>query len=202
MHISPLQQINFINPDRLFIPIEGDNNAKANSSLRRRDYNYKNREYLSGNCINVAGLLQITRESNEVQVRRVEYQLDRHKDDDDVTTCQDTCYADDEQQGAYDEKLREIRMLYFFPGGTYSSRGRGLLENKRERGKEKANYLVINHQLSVETLIAASGVTIVAKSSGATSSAEASCFNVRASITEPIIATSRSTLAISKGSEA
>src|SRR5437660_9954296 len=42
----------------------------------------------------------------------------------------------------------------------------------------------------------------VCNTSGSTSSAAASCFKVRANITDPIMATNRSTLAISNGSEA
>src|SRR6266404_5789658 len=100
----PLQKINLIDPDRFAIAIERDHDAESNRRLSGRDDNDENCEYLAGERVRAAAVLQITRERDEVQIRRVQNQLDRHEDDDDVAAGQHAGHANDEKDcGNYQE---------------------------------------------------------------------------------------------------
>src|SRR5262249_41922874 len=72
---SPLHQINLINPDRLAIAIKRDHDAESNRRFGGGHHDNENREHLAGERIAASGVLQITREGDEVQVRRVQNQL-------------------------------------------------------------------------------------------------------------------------------
>src|SRR5437764_14225359 len=115
--LSPLHQINFINPDRFAVAIERDHDAESNRGLSSGDDNDENREYLPRHRIAVSGVLQVTRKGDEVQVRRVQDQLDRHKANQQITACQHTRDADDEKDRGDHQELRKIRMLDTFECG-------------------------------------------------------------------------------------
>src|SRR5215471_17347893 len=76
----PLHQINLINPNRFAIAIECDNDAETNRSLRGGHHDDKHREYLTSERVPSARVLQVARKGNEIQVRRVQDQLNRHED--------------------------------------------------------------------------------------------------------------------------
>src|SRR5688572_15440068 len=86
LYISPLQQIDFVYPDGFFIAIKRDDDSETNRGFCRSHDDYKDGEDLSGHRIDAAGFLQVARERDEVEIRGVEYQLDRHEDHDDVAT--------------------------------------------------------------------------------------------------------------------
>ena len=110
----PFQEINLIDPDRFLVAIERNHDSQPDRRFRRGDYDDKHSENLAGNCVHVAGVLQVPRESNEVQIRGVQNQLDRHEDDDDVAPREHSGDADDEEQRADNQKLRQIRVLCTF----------------------------------------------------------------------------------------
>src|SRR5207247_7439511 len=100
-----LQKINLIYPDRLAVAIKRDHDPESNGRLSGRDDDNENCEYLAGHRIRAAGVLQITRERDEVQIRRVQNQLDRHKDDDDVAPGEQAGHASDEKYRRNYQKL-------------------------------------------------------------------------------------------------
>src|SRR5690242_2037443 len=84
LYISPFQQVDLVYPDRFLVAIESDDDSQPDRRFGRGHDDYKHREELAGESVDAARFLQVAREGDEVQVRGVEYQLDRHKDDDDV----------------------------------------------------------------------------------------------------------------------
>src|SRR6266436_902228 len=68
---SPFHQINLIYPDRFAIAIKRDHDTQSDGRFSGGDDDNKHGEYLPGHGITRAGVLQVTRESNEVQVRGV-----------------------------------------------------------------------------------------------------------------------------------
>src|SRR5437016_3446633 len=68
---SPFHQINLIYPDRFAIAIKRNHDAQSDRRFSRGDDDNKDGEYLTRHRIAGAGVLQITRESDEVQVRGV-----------------------------------------------------------------------------------------------------------------------------------
>src|SRR5438128_4731000 len=114
MPVLPFQDIDLIYPDRFFIPIKRDDYPQADGCLGGGHYDNENSKNLSGQRIRVASVLQITREGDEVQIRRVQDQLDGHEDDDYVSPRQNSRYADDEEHGANHQELGEVGMLKTF----------------------------------------------------------------------------------------
>src|SRR4030095_5324838 len=57
--------------------------------------------------------LEITRECNQVEIYRVQNQLDRHKDDDDVAARQDPCDSNNEQKKAQHQEVDESGLETF-----------------------------------------------------------------------------------------
>ena len=103
--LSPFQQINLVNPDRFVISIERDHDAESDRRFGGGNDNDENRKDLSGHRVRASGFLQVTRERDEVQIRGIQNQLNRHEDDDDVAPRKHAGHANDEKQGANDEKL-------------------------------------------------------------------------------------------------
>src|SRR6266851_9039773 len=98
--LSPFQQINLIDIDRLLIPEEGDQNAKAHGGFGGGVYGNKDREYLP---------MQVSphaRERHQVQVYRVQNQLDRHQHNHNVAASEHTDHAQHEQSRCYDEIVK------------------------------------------------------------------------------------------------
>src|SRR5579871_937902 len=85
-------QIHFVDVDRLFVPVERENDPEADGRFRRRDRDHEDGEHLADL------VLQLRRERDEVDVDRVQDQLDRHEDDDDVAPHHHAGYADDEER--------------------------------------------------------------------------------------------------------
>src|SRR3982750_2006648 len=107
----PLEQINLVNEDRLAVAVERDDEAEADGRLGGGDDDDEDREDLAGDGVQAPLLLQVAREGDEVEVRRVQDQLDRHEDDDDVAARQHAGHADGEEQRPDDEELREVGVL-------------------------------------------------------------------------------------------
>src|SRR6476660_4628356 len=84
LYISPFQQVDLVYPDRFLVAIESDDDSQTNGRLSSGDDDHKHGEELTGQRVDVTCCLQVTGECHEVQIRGVEYQLDRHEDDDDV----------------------------------------------------------------------------------------------------------------------
>src|SRR5689334_9975624 len=82
LYISPFQQVDLVHPDRFLVAIESDDDSQPDGRLSRRDDDHEHREELARERVDTARFLQVAREGDEVQVCRVEYQLDRHEDDD------------------------------------------------------------------------------------------------------------------------
>src|SRR5262247_3381900 len=73
----PLQQINLVDPDRLLVPVERDNNAEANRGFCGGHYNHENCKDLSCHCIGIAGFLKVTRKRDEIEIGSIQNQLNR-----------------------------------------------------------------------------------------------------------------------------
>src|SRR6266516_3982972 len=114
MPVLPLQDIDLVYPDRFLIPIKRDDYPQADGCLGSGDHDNEYSKNLSGQGVHVTGVLQITRERDEVQIRRVQDQLDGHEDDDYVSPRQNSRYTDDEEHGANHQELREVGMLKTF----------------------------------------------------------------------------------------
>src|SRR5581483_9388656 len=105
------EAINLINPDRFAIAIKRDHDAKADGRFGGGHDDDENCEYLPGHHVAASGVLQVTREGDEVQVRRVQNQLDRHEDDEQIAARQHARDANDEKDRSDHQELREIWML-------------------------------------------------------------------------------------------
>src|SRR6266436_6924486 len=68
---SPIHQIDLVDPDGFPVAIKRDHDAKSDGRLSRGDDNNKDSENLARHRIAGAGVLQVTRESNEIQVRGI-----------------------------------------------------------------------------------------------------------------------------------
>src|SRR2546423_9959263 len=110
--VLPFQQINLVNEDGLAVAVERDDEAEADGRLGGGDDDDEDGEDLSGDGVHVARVAQVAREGYEVEVRRVQYQLDGHEDDDDVAAREHARHAVGEQQSADDHELREVWVLY------------------------------------------------------------------------------------------
>src|SRR5262245_3400093 len=87
LYISPLQQVDLVYPDGFLVSIKRDHDAEPDRRFCRGHDDHKHREDLSGERVHAARFLQVAREGDEVEIRGVENQLDRHEDDDDVAPC-------------------------------------------------------------------------------------------------------------------
>src|SRR5215204_5296017 len=115
IHYLPLQQVNLVHEDRLAVAVERDDKAEADGRLGGGDDDDKDREDLAGDGVHAPLLLQVAREGDEVQVRRVQDQLYRHEDDDDVAARQHAGHTDAEEQRPDDEELPRVRVLQAMP---------------------------------------------------------------------------------------
>src|SRR5215203_5856680 len=144
LHYLPLQQINLVHEDRLAVAVERDDEAEADGRLGGGDDDDEDREDLTGDGVGgarAARRVQVAREGDEVQVRRVQDQLYRHEDDDDVASRQHAGHADGEEQRPDDEELREVGVLQTLPdvvGGLPDDVCPGALQQETERRREKA----------------------------------------------------------------
>src|ERR1700680_3273457 len=93
----PLQQIHFVHINRLLISEEGDQYAETNSRFGRRISNHKNGEHLA------VQTAPVTRESNQVQVYRIEDQFNRHQHHNHVPASEHTDHAQQKQGRAQDQ---------------------------------------------------------------------------------------------------
>src|SRR4051794_182247 len=128
----PFQKIDLIQKDRLAVAVERDDDAEPDGGFGGGDDDDENREDLSGDGVLIARQLQVAREGDEVQVRRVQNQLDRHEDDDDVAPREHARHADDEEERADDEELREVWVLDAFNDGRVGSLRHSLLQQRGE----------------------------------------------------------------------
>jgi len=110
--LSPFQQINLVYPDRFLVAIERNDNAEADCRLSSSDDDYKYSEHLTGVGIYAPGFLQVSGKGNEVQIGRIQDQLNRHEDNDDISARENSSNTDDKKQRPNDEKLREVRASY------------------------------------------------------------------------------------------
>jgi len=76
--------------------INGDNQSQPDRRLRGRHANRENDEHHAGQRF---GMFAVTPVGNEVQVRRVEHQLDADEDDDRVAAAQSAGQTDREESG-------------------------------------------------------------------------------------------------------
>src|SRR5438046_595589 len=74
----PPHQIHLVDVHGLFVAIERENDPEADGGLGGGDRDHEDREHLSDRVLLLRG------EGNQVDVHRVQDQLDRHEDDDDV----------------------------------------------------------------------------------------------------------------------
>ena len=72
----PLQKVDLVYPDRFLVSVERDDDAKTDSCLGRGHDDHEHREYLTGHRVQAACFLQVPGECDEVQIRRVQNQLD------------------------------------------------------------------------------------------------------------------------------
>src|ERR1700680_1320991 len=98
----PLQQIHFVHINRLLISEEGDQYAETNSRFGRRITNHKNVEHLA------VQTAPVTRESNQVQVYRIEDQLNRHQHHNHVPASEHTDHAQ-QKQGCTQDQIVQSR---------------------------------------------------------------------------------------------
>src|SRR5881227_555376 len=130
IHHLPLEQINLVNEDRPAVAVERDDEAEADGRLGGGDDDDEDREDLTRHGVHVPGVLKVAREGYEVQVRRVQDQLDGHEDDDDVAAHEHAGHADDEQERPDDQELRKVWVLDALP---HVLDGR-VLKQEEERG--------------------------------------------------------------------
>src|SRR3954464_14718488 len=98
--VLPLQQIHFIHIDRLFVAEEGDQNAKPHRRLSGSIGNDEDRKYLPMQSPRPLNSLPVSREGDQVQVYRIENQLNRHQHDDDIAPGKHANHTEQEQSGA------------------------------------------------------------------------------------------------------
>src|SRR5437763_10053424 len=116
--LSPFQQINLVNEYGLAVAVERDDEAESDGRLGGGDDDDEDRKDLARHGVHVARVAQVAREGYEVQVRRVQYQLDGHEDDDDVAAREHARHADGEQERADDQELRQVWVLYALVDAT------------------------------------------------------------------------------------
>src|SRR5215468_2296231 len=88
----PSHQVHFVDVDAFLVPVEREDDAQADGGFCRSNGDHENRKDLAD------GVLQLARERHQVDVHRVQDQLDRHEDDDDVPAHHHPDDADDEQR--------------------------------------------------------------------------------------------------------
>src|SRR5207244_6846704 len=98
---SPLQQVDLIDIDGLSVPVDQDDDRQADPDLCRRDGDHEQREHLPGE------LVEVRREGDQVDVHRVQHQLDRHQHEDRVAPGQDSIHARGEEHRSEDQEERE-----------------------------------------------------------------------------------------------
>src|SRR5687767_2024846 len=134
IHHLPLQQIDLVHEDRLAVAVERDDDAEADGGFGGGDDVDEDREDLSSYGVHAPAVLKVAREGDEVQVRRVQDELDGHEDDDDVAARQHPRHADREEQRPDDEELREVRVLEALPDALGPRR----LKQEGERRRQKS----------------------------------------------------------------
>src|SRR6266550_6276193 len=97
---SPLQQIHFIRENRFFIAEKRDQDTQSDRGLSHRVRDHKNREDLP------VDVLQVVREGDEIDVHRIQDQLDGHQDNHDVAAGEHTDGADEQQCSAQRQVMR------------------------------------------------------------------------------------------------
>src|SRR6476660_7504472 len=92
--MSPLQQVDLVGLHRFFVAEQRDEDAQPDGGLGYRVGNDEDHEDLP------AHVLQMLRESDQVDVDGVQDQLDRHQDNDDVASRQNPDGSDQQERGA------------------------------------------------------------------------------------------------------
>src|SRR5690349_2964968 len=77
---SPLEQLEFVDIDCRFRPMQRDDDCESDRHFGCRDGQGEKDEHLSGDVV------QRLREGDEINVRGVQHQLDRQQNDDDVAS--------------------------------------------------------------------------------------------------------------------
>src|SRR5947208_15130301 len=98
---SPLQEVDLVDTDGLSVPVDQDDDRQADPDLCRRDGDHEQREHLPGE------LVEVRREGDQVDVHRVQHQLDRHQHEDCVAPGQDSIHARGEEHRSEDQEERE-----------------------------------------------------------------------------------------------
>ena len=88
---SPLQQVHFVHIHGFLVAEEGDHNAKPHGGLRRRVGNHENRKNLPVQVLE-------PRKRHQIQVDRIQDQLNGHQNDDHIAARHHADHADDEQR--------------------------------------------------------------------------------------------------------
>src|SRR5262245_64670187 len=99
--ISPLEQVQLVHLNRFLVAEQRDDDGEADRDLAGGDADDEGRERLTRQV----GDLPETGEGDEVEVRRVEHQLDRHEDDDRVAAREDAEHADREEHDREQEQM-------------------------------------------------------------------------------------------------
>src|SRR5438093_11895134 len=99
--LSPPQEVQLVDLNRVLVPVEGDDDRETDGDLARGHADDERREGLADQV----GDLREPREGDEVEVRRVEHQLDRHEDDDRVAPREDAENSDREEDDGEAEDL-------------------------------------------------------------------------------------------------
>src|SRR6266511_35291 len=101
---SALQLVDFVEARAAQVPIDQQDDGKADADLGGRDGDHEQREHLPGDRLVVGG------EGNEVDVHRVEHQLDAHQDQHPVAAREYAVDPGAEQERAEDEELVQIHV--------------------------------------------------------------------------------------------
>src|SRR3989304_4591655 len=96
-NILSFHRLDFIHVKGGLVPHQGNQNAQGNGHLGGRNRDHEYREYLPPEVLEKIG------EGHKIDIDRVEDQLHRHQDDQDISSQKDACSPDDKEESAQDK---------------------------------------------------------------------------------------------------
>src|SRR5437868_6163674 len=138
--MSPLQQVDLISLHRLFVAEQRDEDAQPDRGLGYGVGNNEDREDLA------ADVVQILRKSDQIDVDRVQDQLDRHQDDHNIAAGQHPNGPDQQERGAQSQIVDSSNWLHasdpllrhhYRSHNGYQQQDRSDLERQQVLGKQR-----------------------------------------------------------------
>jgi uncharacterized protein YpmB len=111
----PFHNVYVIHVDALEVSVYQKHDGQSHRGFRRGDGYYEYGEYLPHK---VRGRDKLG-ESHEVDINRIEHQLDRHQDADGVSASQNAKDAHTEKNGAQSQKVSQADQDLLLPGDDY-----------------------------------------------------------------------------------